>query len=166
MDRPASAHEPAWTLPGGSADTKPQTSTPSHRLSTASCHLLVCSCSEVIRKYSCGRELPGWFCVQDGPWCKSKARFDALRVHANASWAMQGITEEAFRYRRSRVGLLKVSKNKPELVTASEKIPQELRRLGCFAVRPSTCRDLRISRSSHNRPQARVRGRMHTTDRS
>ncbi|CAE7209643.1 COMT [Symbiodinium sp. CCMP2592] len=29
-------------------------------------------CQEVIRKYSCGRELPGWFRVQDGPWSKSK----------------------------------------------------------------------------------------------
>lgn len=30
------------------------------------------SCQEVIRKYSCGRELPAWFRVQDGPWSKSK----------------------------------------------------------------------------------------------
>ena len=54
------------------------------------------SCSEVIRKYSCGRELPAWFRVQDGPWSKSKARFEALRVHANASWATRCITEDMF----------------------------------------------------------------------
>ncbi|OLP85093.1 Endoplasmic reticulum-Golgi intermediate compartment protein 3 [Symbiodinium microadriaticum] len=32
-------------------------------------------CQEVIRKYSCGRELPAWFRVQDGPWSKSKAKY-------------------------------------------------------------------------------------------
>ena len=65
------------------------------------------------------------------------------------------------------VGFVKVSKNKPELVTVSEKIPQEWHNLGGFAVRPSTCRDFRTSRSSRNRPQERV-GSLHrlTVDRS